>query len=182
MSTLNPPPPRPTTYEFHRPITEAVVRRSPATARWSVRLWLAAGAVVTVTAGLALLGTDQLSTALLADAARQFPDEPQETRDRVVAAALLILIGSGLLIALLQVAFALAMGTRRRGARLVLGPLWLLGALHCAAVFGALPSPLLLGLPIATVLATAAVVTMFLPATNAWLAPRSGRHRLGGKS
>ena len=155
---------------------------------WSVRLWLAAAAVAMITTGLALLNFDQLRGQLLAEVVRQFPDAPPATRERVAAVTLLILIGSGVLVWLLQAGFALAMRSRRRLARLALVPLWLLGAVHAFFVLGAVVSPVLLGLPVllgfpvAVGLAAIAAVLMFLPASNAWLAPSSGRHRTGRAS
>lgn len=149
---------------------------------WSVRLWLAAVAVAIVTAGLALLNFDQLHGQLLADVARQFPDELPATRERVAAATLLVLIGSGVLIAILQAGFALAMRLRRRFVRPALVPLWLLGAVHALFVLGTVTSPVLLGLPVAVGLSAIAAVLMFLPASNAWMAGSSGRHRVGRAS
>jgi hypothetical protein len=180
-SPLPAPPPRPR-FEFGSSLKQAVDRRKPRAMVWSVRLWLTAFAAVTVTAALALLNFDSLHADLLADVVREFPDETPAARDRVAAAALLILIGSGLLIGLLQVGFALAMGSRRRPARLVLVPLWLLGAIHALVVLGAVPSPVLLGLPVAVGLSATAAVAMFLPASSAWLAAQPGRHRAGRPS
>jgi hypothetical protein len=173
-----PAPPRPR-FEFGSSLKQAVDGRKPRTMVWSVRLWLAAFAAVTVTAALALLNFDSLHGDLLADVVREFPDETPATRERAAAAALLILIGSGLLIGLLQLGFALAMSSRRRSARLALVPLWLLGAIHTLVVFGTVPSPVLLGLPVAAGLCAIAAVAMFLPASSAWLAVRPGRHRAG---
>lgn len=169
------PPPRPV-FEF-RAIEQGAVARRPQTMVWSVRLWLAAVIVMVVTAVLALLSFDQLQSRLLAGVVQQFPDESPATRERVVAVTLLIMIGFGLLVGILQAAFALAMGARRRLARLALIPLWLLAALHALAVFSAVPVPVLLGFPVAAGLSAIAAVAMFLPASNAWLAGASGRHR-----
>jgi hypothetical protein len=174
------PPPRPA-FEF-RSLARAAAPRRPRVMTWSVGLWLAAVTVTVATAALALLNFDQLYGRLLADVALEFPDETPATRERVVAATLLILIGSGLLIGLLQAAFALAMGSRRRWARLALVPLWLLGAIHGLAMFSTVPVPVLLGLLVAAGLSAIAAVAMFLPASNAWLAGTAGRHRVGRAS
>jgi hypothetical protein len=149
---------------------------------WSVRLWLAAVVVTMITAGLALLNFDQLHGQLLAEVVREFPDEQPATRERVAAVTLLVLIGSGVLVGLLQAGFALAMRSRRRFARLALVPLWLLGAVHALFVLGTVVAPVLLGLPVAVGLSAIASVLMFLPASNAWLARSAVRHRTGRAS
>jgi hypothetical protein len=180
-SRLPAPPPRPG-FEFGSSFKPAVDKPKPPAMVWSVRLWLVAFAAATVTAALALLNFDQLHAGLLAKVVREFPDETPATSARATAAALLILIGSGLLIATLQAGFALAMGSRRRLARLALVPLWLLGAIHALAMFSTVRSPVLLGLPVAVGLSAIATAAMFLPTSSAWLAAPAGRRRAGRQS
>jgi hypothetical protein len=86
-----------------------------------------------------------------------------------VVVALGILIGSGVLVALVQLGFAAALNARRRWARVALLPVGLLGAVVVAALPGAaLPGVVLLGV----VPAAGAAVSMFLPASNAWFKGR----------
>ena len=190
MTTANrlpAPPPRPQ-HAFRPALTElSAPAQRPRSIAWSARLWLAAVGLSLFTTVLAVVDLDRLHAGLLADVVLRFPTEAPAARERVVAAALLILIGSGLLVALLQGAFALAMGARvrrarRRRARQALVPLWLLGAVHAVVTCGTLASPILLGLPVAVIVSTVAVVAMFRPASNAWLAGHAGRHRARGRS
>lgn len=176
-SRLPAPPPRPH-YELRPPLAEAAAQPRPRAVAWSAGLWLAAVLAGLASAVLVLLNFDQLRADLLADVTQQFPDETQVTRERVVAAVLAFLIGSGVLIVLMQLGCALAMRSRRRWARVALVPLWLLGAGYSLAVLGGLPWPALIAASVAmglsAILSTVAAVVMFLPASNSWFAGSSG--------
>ncbi|MEO6090473.1 MAG: hypothetical protein ABIQ18_45970 [Umezawaea sp.] len=139
----------------------AVPLPRPRTATVSVLLWFAT--VVAEAAG-ALLDFTQLRGDLVTEVMLRFPDESATTRERVVVAALAILIGSGVLTALLQIGFATALKGGRKWARVALVPIGLGGAV----AFGVVSQPALAGL----VPATGAAVAMFLPASSTWLAGR----------
>jgi hypothetical protein len=130
----------------------------------SVGLWLVTAIVALVGVVLAVLNLDRLRGDLLAQVLREFPAESVATRERVVVVALGILIGSGVLVALVQLGFAAALNARRRWARVALLPVGLVGAV----VLAALPGAALLGV----VPAAGAAVSMFLPASNAWFKGR----------
>jgi hypothetical protein len=140
-------------------------------------IWLWLGAVVAGAAGtvLILLNLQQLHGELLAQVVQQFPTEAAATQQRVANLASAILVGSGGLVVLLQLAGAVALRARRRLARLILVALWLLGAVQNVFMVGVVPGPILIVLVTATGLATVASVAMFLPPSNAWLAGRETR-------
>lgn len=168
------PPPRPD-HELRPPAAETVVRRRPPSMVASVCLLLAAVTVGAAGAVLILADLRHLQADLLAQVVQQFPNEQAATQRRVADTALSVLIGSWALVLLLQPACAMAMGARRRLARLALVPLWLLGAGQNVFAIGIVPPPIMVALLTATGLATAATVAMFLPPSNAWLAGRGAR-------
>jgi hypothetical protein len=141
----------------------------------SVALWLVAAAVGAAGAVLILADLWQLQADLLAQVVQQFPTEPAATQQRVADTAVAVLIGSWVLVVLLQLAGAIAMGARRRLARLALVLPWLLGVVQNVFLIGIVPLPILATLLTATALATVATVAMFLPPCSAWLAGRGGR-------
>lgn len=173
MSVSPAPPPRHLP-PWHVVETEFEPRRPRATAV-SVLLWQAAAVACAAGVVLAVADLDQVRAALSADVVRQFPNESLETWDRVVTAALAVIVGVGAVIPLLQLGFALAMRSRRRWARMVLIVVGLLEAGHVVIALGALPRPALVGLGSAVGLAVVATFAMFLPASNKWLSSRGGR-------
>lgn len=118
-----------------------------------VLLWLLA---VVVQLGITVLVFDGVHASILTEVAQRFPGDTQATKDKVVLSALGVSLGSGVLIALLQLVCAYRV--RNRWVLLVLG---LFGAVHGVMVFGAW-SALLIGVLVA------AVAAMFLPAARAW--------------
>ncbi|TWP46284.1 hypothetical protein FKR81_36740 [Lentzea tibetensis] len=140
----------------------------PRTVKIALLLWIVAVVLQLASSMLTLLDLDQLRTDLLAEVSQGFPAESPVMKDRVVVAVLALLLGSGVLLALLQLGFASAMNKGKRWARLALVPLAAFGVVHAAIVFGALSSPLLAGLLAAAGVAVSAVVTSFLPASRVW--------------
>src|SRR5262249_37729892 len=165
-------PPPPPDYELGPPPAEAVARPRPPSLVLAVGLWLAALVLGAASTVLLLLDTRQLRGDLLAQVVHQFPNEAAATQQHVANLALTILIGSGGLVALLGLVFAVALHARRRPARRGVGALWLVGAVQNLFLAGVAPGPVLTGLVMATGLATVATVAMFRPPSNAWLAGR----------
>lgn len=134
------------------------------TASWV--LWLLAALATLVAVGLPLLGVGEFEADLLADVTRDFPAETQATRERVVGIAVAVLIGGGILLALLEAGFAAAMRSGRGGARIVLALLLVPAGLHLWLLLGAASPITASALVIGTVLAAGAAVLMFLPGTH----------------
>jgi hypothetical protein len=138
----------------------------------AVGLWLAAVVLGAASTVLVLLDLQQLHGDLLAQVMQQFPNEAAATQQRVANIALAVLVGSGGLVVLVELVCAIAMNARRRLARLALVALWLLGVVQNVFMAGVVTGPVLTGLVTATGLATIAIVAMFLPPSNAWMAGR----------
>ncbi|GLZ29508.1 hypothetical protein Lesp02_16980 [Lentzea sp. NBRC 105346] len=138
----------------------------PRTIKASTWLWIGAVALQILTTALVLLGAGELKTELMAQVAQAFPGQSLGNRTRVVYAALLLLLGSGVLISLLEL--ALVPSVRKRWARISLVLLAFFGTLHALLVFGSLSSPFLAGLLVSASVAVGAVVMMYLPASRAW--------------
>lgn len=166
------PPPRP---RHEPPWLEqpVVVPPRPRAVTVSTVLWLAAVAVGAASIVLTLADLDQVRASVLADVARQLPNELPATRDRVATAVLAVIAGGGAVIMLLQLGFALALSARRRWARVALVLVALLGLGYDLIAAGAVPQPVLIGVAAAAALAGA--VAMFLPVSSRWLAARPGR-------
>lgn len=162
------PPARPKLDFQPGPIARAA--RRPATVTTASVLWWVAAALGFVGAAWALLNLDEFRSAVLVIIARTAPDATQAAQDRVVTSTTVILIGSAILIALLQAIFAAGLRSGRGGARAALILLTVLAALHLLFAVHVL-SPVsrivqLLGLAVAA----AATVAMLLPGTYAWFA------------
>lgn len=136
-------------------------------AYWS---WLGACLVGVITAVVTLVYFDQLQAGMSSIVAREFPNETPATRDEVATVAVAILIGAGALVAVVQVAFAVAMRSGRGWARLVLVLLGVLGVLYTVVTFGAAPVLTQAGMLATTALMLIAVVLMCLPVAGPWFA------------
>lgn len=150
--------------------SELAVRPRPRVVDVSYWLWLGACLVGVITAAVTLPYFGELQTAILSIVERQFPGETPATREQVATAALATLIGAGVLVVLIQLAFAIAMHSGRGWARFVIALLTFLDALYSVAVFGPAPTITQAGLLATTVLMVIAVVPMFLPGARAWFA------------
>jgi uncharacterized membrane protein len=135
-------------------------------------LWLGACLVGVITAAATLRYFDELQAAVSSIVEQQFPRETPGTRENVATATLATLIGAGVLVVLVQMAFAMAMHSGRGWARFALALPTLLGALCSVAVFGTAPVMTRAGLLATTVLTISAVIPMFLPGPRAWFTQR----------
>lgn len=133
-------------------------------------LWFAAGLAGIITAAATLRYFGELHAMMLSIVDRQFPQETPVTRDRAATATVATLIGAGVLISLIQLAFAVAMRSGRSWARFALVGLSIVGALYCAAVFGPAPQLSRFGLLATIALMVIAAVPMFLPGSQRWFA------------
>jgi hypothetical protein len=133
-------------------------------------LWFAAGLAGIITAAATLRYFGELHAMMLSIVDRQFPQETPVTRDRAATATVATLIGAGILISLIQLAFAVAMRSGRSWARFALVGLSIVGALYCAAVFGTAPQLSRFGLLATIALMVIAAVPMFLPGSQRWFA------------
>jgi hypothetical protein len=175
--TQQQPPPRPH-FEFRPPPVREVNPPRPRALVVSVVLWLGAVLVAATAGVLVVLQLEVLRADLLAQSQAQFPTETAATVERVVTAALAVLLGSWAAIELLVLLFALMLAGRRRvakAARLALVLLWLVQVVHGAVVLGVAPMPVPVLLVVTQMVGLAAIVVMFLPASNTWLARRGVR-------
>lgn len=150
--------------------SELAARPRPRVVDVSHWLWLGACLIGVTTAAATLRDFGELQAAILSIVQQQFPREAPATREQVATATLAALIGAGVLVVLVQMAFAIAMHSGRGWARLGLVVLTLLGALYSIAVFGTTPTITKVGLLITTVLMVIAVVPMFLAGARTWFA------------
>ncbi|HEX8867265.1 MAG TPA: hypothetical protein VF821_16520 [Lentzea sp.] len=143
-------PPRPAQSKF-----QLVTPPRPKPATISVYLWLL---VVVVELAVTAVAFGDVHTALTTEVAARGVD--QSTQDKVVAAGLGVLLGPGVLVALVQLGVLQAFRAGRNWARILVVVLGVVGALvsQLPAVVG--------------VAVVGAIVPAFLPASNAWFAGR----------
>jgi hypothetical protein len=165
------PPARPSLVTRATP-SELAARSRPRAIDVSYWLWLVACLVGVITAAATLRYFGELQAAVLSIVEQQFPGETPATRENVATATLATLIGAGVLVVLVQMAFAMAMHSGRGWARFALVLPTLLGALYSVAVFGTAPMLTRAGLLATIALTISAVVAMFLPGARAWFARR----------
>jgi hypothetical protein len=161
------PPTRPR-FEF-RPPPSAVCTPRPQVLTLSSLLWAGAGAALVLAVVLPLIGVGDLWSDVTTTVNNGFPSEAATTRDRAVAVVTLVLVGSGVLLAVLVGAAAATMRAGRSASRIALVLLLVLMTVHALVMLGVAPtvSTLLLGADVA--LGLVAAVLMFLPGTTAWL-------------
>lgn len=133
-------------------------------------MWLWTVAVVVQLAGsaLALTEAQELLADLTAEVAQGFPAEAAATREQVAVAVLALLLGAGVLLALLELGFVIALNRGKRWARNVLLLLAGVAVVHAVIAVGGLRSTFLVGLVVASGIAVLAVIASFLPAARAW--------------
>ena len=163
------PPARPSLATRAMP-SQLAARPRPRAIDVSYWLWLTACLVGVITAAATLRYFGELQAAILSIVEQQFPGETPGTRENVATATLATLIGAGVVVVLIQMAFAMAMHSGRGWARFALILPALLGALYSIAVFGTAPMMTRAGLLATTALMIIAVVPMFLPGARAWFA------------
>lgn len=127
----------------------------PRLATISVYLWLLVVVVELVVTGVAF---GDVRASLATEVAARGVD--QSTQDEVVLAGLGVLLGPGVLVALLQLGVLRAFALGRKWARILLVVLGVVGVLVSQM-------PVVAGIAVA-----GAGVLMFLPASNAWFAGR----------
>jgi uncharacterized membrane protein len=159
--------------------SELAARPRPRAIDVSYWLWLGACLVGVITAAATLRYFGELQAAVLSLVEQQFPRETPGTRENVATATLATLIGAGVLVVLVQMAFAMAMHSGRGWARFALILPALLVALYSVAVFGTAPMMTKVGLLTTIALMVTAAVPMFLPGARAWFA-QQGLARSGG--
>ncbi len=166
------PPARPVVATGVGPL-QAAAQPRPRGIDVSYWLWLGACLIGVLTATATLRYFDQLQAELLLIVEQEFPGETPATRDEVAMAAVAILIGAGVLVALAQTAFAITMYSGRGWARFVLVLLALLGWVYGLSVFSAAPTVTKVGLVTSAALMVVAVVLMFPAGARRWFAQRS---------
>lgn len=134
----------------------------------SYGFWLVACLGAVVTAAVTLLEFDARQQALLTIVEREFPNEAVATRDDVATLAVAVLIGFGVVVALLQLMVSLSMHAGRRAARPVLVLLAVIGAGYVAAVYQSVPVETQIGLIVTLALTAVAIILMFSVPPGIW--------------
>ncbi|MGH3942042.1 MAG: hypothetical protein ACRDTG_26150 [Pseudonocardiaceae bacterium] len=165
------PPPRPSISTGATPSQLAALPR-PRVIDVSYWLWLGACLVGVITVAVTLIYFGELQADMLSLVEQQFPDESAGNRDQVATTAVAVLIGTGVLIVLIQMALAIVLHSGRGWARFALVVVGLLGTLYGIAVVGATPVVTKAGLLATVVLMVIAMVLMFLPGARAWFRQR----------
>ena len=142
----------------------------PRVIEFSYWLWVGACLVTMITAIVTLRSFEELKAMILAIVERQYPAETAVTREKVAAATVATVIGAGVLIAVVQLAFGLVMRSGRGWARFVLAGLTILGGLYSVAVFDTAPTISRAGILGSAALVVIALVLMFLPPARKWFA------------
>lgn len=131
-------------------------------------LWIAAVALQVASSALALIDVRQVRAGLAAEVAQRFPAEAALVQERVVVAVLALLLGAGLLIALLELGLMVALNRGKRWARMTSAVLAGVVLVHAVIVAGGLRSAFLVGLVVASGIAISAVVVSFRPSARVW--------------
>ncbi|MDQ3761842.1 MAG: hypothetical protein M3460_09110 [Actinomycetota bacterium] len=152
--------------------SETAALPRPRVIELSYWLWLGACLVGVITAAATLPYFGELQAAVLLMVEQQFPHETPATREEVATVTVTTLMGAGVAIILVQLAFAITMHSGRGWARFVLVLLTLLGMLYNVAVFATAPTVSQVGLLTSTVLMVIAVVLMLRPDARTWFAQR----------
>jgi hypothetical protein len=184
MSDLGAPPPRPSTARLSMPPMAALEELSrPMVITFSFWCWILGSLLAGATGALAATKVDAMRTEFARIARDRDADAAKSTIDSVASASVLIVIGTGLLLAVLGLLLAFAMRTARGWARLFLTVLAIIGVGYAAVVVSALTDPMLedlrtlvtAGLLAYTVLVVVAAVWMYLPGSNAWFRRPKGK-------
>lgn len=163
------PPARPSVTTGATP-SQIAAQPRPRVVDVSYWLWLGACLVGMITVTATLVYFSRLQADMLSIVDQQFPQEMPETREQVATAAVAILIGTGVLIVLVQMTLAIVLRSGRGWARFALVVFGLLGAVYGAAAVGATPMVTKAGLLATIALMLIATVLMFLPPARSWFA------------
>ncbi len=166
---VGPPPVRPR-FEFRERPSAVAAPRPPAVAV-SSGLWLAAGALGVGAALVMLLDLAALEAAVRGVVDRDFPDELQATRDRVVALTSAVLVAGGA-VGLAQVGAALRLRAGRGAVRYLLVLMLLAAGVEVVLALGVVDAVARLALLLGVACGAVAAVLMYLPAANRWFATR----------
>ncbi len=166
---VGPPPVRPR-FEFRERPSTAAAPRPPAVTVAS-GLWIGAGALGVAAALVMLLDLAALEAAVRGVADRDFPDELQATRDRVVALTSAVLVAGGA-VGLAQVGAALRLRAGRGSVRFLLVLLLGTSVVEVVLAVGVVDLVARLALLLGVACGVVATVLMYLPASNHWFATR----------
>lgn len=177
MSDIGAPPPRPSTARLSMPpmaTLEELAR--PKALTFSFWCWILGSLVVGAAAALSATKIDAMRTEFARLATERDSAASQSTIDSVAAASVLIVVGTGALLAVLGLLLALAMRSGRGWARVFLTVIGIVAIGYAAVVSSALTDPMLddLRAPVTggllgyIVLVLVATIWMYLPGTTAW--------------
>jgi hypothetical protein len=177
MSDPAEPPPRPSTARVTAaPLAALRGLERPRAITVSFWCWVVAGLVGTGTVALETTRIDQMRSELARLTRASDPGTAQHTVDRVADLSVLLMIGTGAVLAVVGLLLAAAMRTGRNGARFALAPVALVGLGYAAFVVTATTGAMLGGLHTAVVAGLlgyasailTGVITMFLRGTGPW--------------
>lgn len=177
MGDLGAPPPRPSTARLSTPPMAALEELArPRAITVSFWCWVAGSLLAGAIGALAATKIDPMRAEFARLAGERDPDATQATLDQVASASVLVVIGVGMLLAVLGLAVAGALRAGRGWARAVLTIVAAAAVAYAAlmssaltdAMLGDLRGPVTAGLLACTALVLVATVAMFLPGTGAW--------------
>lgn len=177
MGDLGAPPPRPSTARLSMPPMASLEElQRPRALVVSFWCWLVGSLLAGAIGALAATKMEPMRSEFARVAAERDPDAPQTTIDQVASASVLVVIGAGLLLALLGLLLAGALRSGRGWARVLLTVVALMGVAYAALVssaltdgmLGSLRAPATAGLLAYTALVVIATVAMFMPGNKAW--------------
>jgi hypothetical protein len=185
MTDLGAPlPPRPSTARRSLPPMAAVLALSrPRVVSVSFWCWLASSLLLGATTATAATKIEPMHAEFARLAGTQDAEATQVTIDRVAAASVLLVIGTGATAAVLGLALAGALRVGRNWARVILTALALIAVAYAAlvstvvtdAMLGDLRSAVRAGLMAYTTVVLVAAICMYLPGTTPWFRRPRGR-------
>ena len=177
MSELSAPPPRPSTARLSMPPMAALQELTrPRALTVSFWCWLLGSLLAGATVGLVATRTSTMRAEFARLAGERDSEASQSTIDSVASASVLIVLGAGVLLAVLGLLLAGAMRAGRGWARVFLTVIALFAVAYAALVSSALTDPMLdtlrtpvtAGLLAYTGLVIVATVCMYARGTSAW--------------
>jgi heme/copper-type cytochrome/quinol oxidase subunit 1 len=177
MPDLGEPPPRPSTARMSMPPMAALEDlsrpRAIAVSFWS---WFVGSVLLAGVAAVTATKADAMHTEFARLARENDADASQKTIDSVAGASVLVVIGAGVLLALLGVTLCWGVRAARGWARIFLTVVGIAGVAYAALVSSALTDPMLedlrgpvtVGLLVYTALVVVATLCMYLRGTGAW--------------
>jgi len=184
MSHLGSPPPRPSTARLSMPPMAALEELPrPRAITVSFWCWVVGSLLLGATVALVATKLDAMHTEFARLARENDAEATRSTIDSVATASVLVVVGVGVLLALLGVALGGPLRAARGWARVFLTVVAIAGVAYAALVSSALTDPMLdqlrapvtVGLLGYTVLVLAAALCMFLSGTRSWFRRPKGR-------